>query len=258
MARPALLAGVALLTCSCFSFKVEPQAATPQRPTVSSDTSTTAPGTFELEAGGLIDPHDGWDSPLTLKWGMSGDAELFAGWSPYQEEQLPGPDASGVGDTLVGLRYRFLEEAGSRPAAALQLATKLPTGDEHDGLSTGEVDFLAAGILSKQVGQVGTTLFYQLGVLGEPDGTGTDIEHSIALAGSFPLAEGWALLGELAAVEVPEQDLNAVFTTAGFAYTVSKDLVLDVAVVVGLNDDAPDFQVVFGFTKNLGGPGLAR
>ena len=140
----------------------------------------------------------------------------------------------------------------------MQLITKLPSGDENDGLSTGEVDFLAAAILDKQVGQVSTTLFYQLGILGEPDDADTDIEHSIALAGTFPMGDKWALYGELAAVEIVEQDLNEIFTMAGFMYRVRKDLVLDVGVVVGLNHDAPDFQIVFGFTKNFGGPGLGR
>ena len=256
MARFTLSTLFALVACGCTNFKVEPQAATPQRPTLSADTATTAPGTFELEAGGQIDPHDSWGIPVTLKWGMSTGAELFVGWTPYEVENRTGPNASGVGDTFVGLRYRFLEETRAAPAAALQLTTKLPTGDENDGLSTGEVDFLAAVILDKQVGQVSTTLFYQLGVLGEPDDADTDIEHSIALAGTFPMVDQWALYGELAAVEIPEQDLNEILATAGFMYTVRKDLVLDVGVVVGLNHDAPDFQIVFGFTKNFGGPGL--
>lgn len=258
MLRFTIPALFTLTTCGCLQFKVEPQPATPQRPTLSSDTSTTAAGTFELEAGGVIDPHDSVDSPLTLKWGMAENVELFLGWSPYQTEERPGHDASGIGDTLVGLRYRFLEEEGSVPSTALQLTTKIPTGDENEGLSTGENDFLAAVILSKQVGQVSTTFFYQLGILGEPDEGDTDVEHSIALAAGLPLAEDWSFFAELAAVEVPEQDLNQIFTTTGFTYAVSKDLVLDVGVVVGLSNDADDFQVVFGFTKNFGGPGLGR
>ena len=244
--------------CGCISFEVEPQAATPQRPSISADTSTTAPGTFELEAGGQIDPHDSREIPLTLKWGMSEDAELFVGWSPYQQEDRTGPDASGIGDTLVGLRYRFLEETKAVPSAAVQLMTKLPTGDENDGLSTGETDFLAAAIFTKEVGRVSTTFFYQLGILGDPDDSDTDIEHTFALDGSFPLGDEWAFNAELAAVETPEHDLNEIFTTVGFSWAVSPDLVLDAGVVVGLNDDAQDFQVVFGFTKNFGGPGLGR
>ncbi|MHC4516879.1 MAG: transporter [Planctomycetota bacterium] len=249
---------LSLLLCACVSFKVEPQATTPQRPLLSAGTSTTALGTFELETGGRIDPHDNWDTPLTLKWGMAATAELFVDWLAYQEEERSGPDAHGVGDLSLGLRYRFLEETKAAPAAALQFITKLPTGDEDDGLSTGETDFLAAAILSKEVGRVTTILFYQLGVLGEPDESDTDIEHTVALAGSFPLGDEWAFEAELAALETPEQDLNEILTTFGFTYAVSKDLVLDVGVIVGLNDDADDFQIVFGFTKNFGGPGLGK
>jgi hypothetical protein len=46
-----------------------PAAATPQRPTLSSDTSTAAPGTFELEAGAVLDDDDPWATPATLRWG---------------------------------------------------------------------------------------------------------------------------------------------------------------------------------------------
>jgi hypothetical protein len=138
---------------------------------------------------------------------------------------------------------------------AVQLITKLPTGDENDGLSTGETDFFVAAIFTKEVGRVSTTLFYQFGILGEPDDADTDIEHTIALEGGFPLGDEWSFNAELAAVETPDQNLNEIFTTIGFSWAVSPDFVLDAGVVVGLNDDAQDFQIVFGFTKNLGGPG---
>ncbi len=258
MPRITMLALLALATFGCFQFTVRPQAATPQRPTLAEDTSTTAPGTFELETGGQIDPHDSWDLPLTLKWGMAENAELFLSWSPYQVEKRPGPDASGIGDTTVGLRYRFLNETESVPAAAMELATKVPTGDQNDGLSTGENDFLVAAILGKQVGPVSTLLYYQLGVLGEPSEGDTDIQHAIALDGSVPVAVDWTLFGEVAAVEVPERDLNQIFTTLGLTYTVSEDLVLDVGIVVGLSNDADVFQIVFGYTRNFGGPGIVK
>ena len=43
-----------------------------------------------------------------------------------------------------------------------------------------------------------------------------------------------------------------VFTTLGLTYFPRPSLAYDVVVVVGLNEEAPDFQLVFGFTQNLG------
>lgn len=249
----AFAAGLALLM-SFSACSVPRSSPTPQRPTFSSDTSTTAHGTAELEAGVGIDPRDSFDSPLSLKFGLSEASEIFVGWSPYQWVERSGVDARGGSETLVGMRQRFLDESEDslRPSAAVQLATKLPTGSEKQGLSTGEVDFFAAGILTRTFTDTTVTGFYQLGFLGEPDDSDYDLEHGLAMAAATPAFENTSLFGELAAVVSPEQDREEVFTTLGMSYSLSDSLVLDAAVVVGLSSDAPDLQVLLGFTQNLG------
>ncbi len=225
---------------------------TPQRPTFSSGTTTTASGTVEIEAGLTVDPGDSVDVPTNTKVGLSEQTELFLGWSPYRHLDLRGPDGNGPSDLLVGTRHRFLDETDTRPAAALQLATKLPTGSTREGLSSGEVDFFAAGIVSKDFETVSLTGFYQLGVLGESNDDAVDVEHGLALALGVPILEELGAFAELAGVFTPEQNFDSVFTTVGVAYALSESLVLDGAFAVGLNDDAPDFQVLVGLTFNPG------
>ena len=40
--------------------------------------------------------------------------------------------------------------------------------------------------------------------------------------------------------------------TTGIAFSPGSSIVFDAAVVTGLSDDAPDFQILFGVTTNLG------
>ena len=242
---------------SCRTVPSSEFAATPQRPTVSADTSTTAWQTFELEAGALWDPSDEIDTPMTLKYGFDPRTEVFAGWSPVGYVSRPGEDGFGVGDLVLGTRHRVLDETDGTPSAAFQGAVKLPVADEDEGLGSGETDFALAGILTRGFGDFVGIGYWQLDLLGSPSG-GFDVGHSLAIATATPVVGQIAWFGELAAVIVPEHDDEALFTTIGATYNPRPSLLFDVGAVVGLNDDAPDFQLVAGFTQNLGRVAVQR
>ncbi len=251
--RRALPAGLAMagILSSCTAVQRDRAPVTPQRPTFSSDTSTTAFGTFELEAGGLWDPSDQIDTPATLKYGSGESTEVFVGWSPLFYLNTPTGRETGVGDVVLGTRHRFMEETDEMPSAAFQATVKLPTADEGEGLGSGELDASFAGILTKNIERYVVTGYYNLEVLGDPSG-GTDVAHGLALATSTPISGNIGAFGELAGVFIPEQDDEQVFTTLGFTFNPRASLVFDLGVVIGLSDDAPDFQLVFGMTRNFG------
>jgi len=227
--------------------------ATPQRPTFSKNAATTAQGTVEIEAGLLRDPGDLFDTPTTLKYGLSERDELFVGFAPFKMVELPGDDGEGFGDLLLGWRQRFFEDTDDGTSVAWQAALKLPTADEDEGLGSGELDGFLAGILTVSQGTWSTTGFAQLGLLGEIDGSGVD--HQEALAGVFDYGlknTNTGLLAELAAVFTPERDLEEVFTILGVNWSPLPGVVLDTGVLFGLSSDAPDFQYFVGITRNLG------
>ena len=227
--------------------------ATPQRPTYSRNTSTTAQGTVEVEAGLRRDPGDSFDTPTTLKYGLSSRDELFVGFSPFEMVELPGDDGEGFGDLLVGWRQRFWEAEEKGTSIAWQAAVKLPTADEDEALGSGEVDGFLAGILTMSTGEWSTTGYAQFGLLGEPDGSGVD--HQEAVAGVFDMGltgTNTGFLAELAGVFTPEQDLEQVFTTLGVNWSPLPGVVFDTGILLGLTDDAPDFQYFVGLTRNLG------
>lgn len=227
-------------------------AATPQRPTLSVDTNTTAQGTFELESGVAVDPGKKFSAPATLKWGAGERTEIFVGTSFYDWAELPNGDAvSSFGDTYLGARQRFLElENGV--AGALQLSTKIPTAEEGEGLGTGEYDFFLAGSLSAAPSpDVYLWLFYEAGLLGDPDDSGQDVQHAYSINGSKTYDGVIGVFGEVAAINGPD-GYDPVFGTIGFQHFIAPSLVWDAGFVVGFNDDADYLQFVVGFTSNLG------
>ena len=258
---PLLPLSVLLLGASLTACRIVPDSfasPTPQRPTLSADTSTTAKGTWELEAGVSVDPGDAFATPHTLKHGLGRRTEVFATWSPLVGVDRRGrSDETGIGDLVLGARHRVRSEDAERPSIAIQPSLKLPLADEDEGLGSGELDAGVAAIATQSVSQVTITTFYQLDLLGNPDG-GADVGHQLALAGSQAIDDEFGVFAEIAAVLVPEIDLESVFTTIGGNYVVSPSTILDAGIVLGISDEAPDFQLVFGVTSNFGTPKKRR
>ena len=256
--RVFIALGLTLLGASCVSLggasrspASDGSAATPQRPTLSSDTNTTVEGTFEVELGGTWDPDSFIDTPTTLKFGAGPATEVFIGWSPFLYVENPGRNEYGVGDVAFGMRHRFQTETSYSPATVIQTSVKFPTANEKDGLGSGEVDASFAGIATKTFGEYGVTGFYSLNLLGDPSG-GADLGQSLALSSSTPKINDLSFFGEVAGVWIPEQDTEQLFSIVGLTFNPRPSCVFDCGVLIGLNQDAPDLQFVVGLTQNLG------
>lgn len=248
----AVAAACAALTLACSV--APPYTATPQRPSYSSDANTTAEGSIEVEAGVSLDDQDAVDLPVNLKWGATASSEVFVSASPYQHIDTGAGEEDGASDLVVGTRIRFVDEGERRPALALQLATKLPTANDEKGFSSGETDFYAAGVLTKAYRGTTVVGFYQFGALGNPGAADVDIEHGVAVALGRSLFRNVSAFIEMAGVLVPDQDVDAYFTTIGLGYAPRSHLVFDLAIATGLSDDASDFVATVGATMNLGNP----
>ena len=230
---------------------------TPQRPTVSFDTATTAAGTFELETGVVVDPGDFFDSPNTLKYGTGERTELFVGWSPLQVLSQPGEDADGASDLVLGARHRLWDADDGTPSGAVVLSGKLPTASSANGLGSGELDLRIGGVLNQSFGDVSANVFYQYGALGQAAG-GTTSEHVATLTLGAPIADDVGGFFEIGGLFVPSANTDALFAITGVTWACSPSLVFDGGVNVGLSDDAADLQVFVGCTWNLGGPPIRR
>jgi hypothetical protein len=123
----ALIVAGAALSSGCQSFGVAREQITPQRPTVSNDTRTTAFGTVEEELGVSIDPGDRYALGTRTSIGLSPQSELFVLWEPLisrdssqigragQDVDGDNDDETGVGDVLIGFKQRLLDEQGYLP-----------------------------------------------------------------------------------------------------------------------------------------------
>lgn len=227
-----------------------PQPVTPQRPSFSSDTSTTSPGTVEVELGVSVDDQESVDSPVNLKWGATESTELFVGWSPYVRAAA-GETEQGVGDVVIGTRVRVNEASGAKPSGAFQMAAKLPVADEDKQWGTGVVDFFGAAIATSVFGGSTVTGFYQLGVLSDPGAT-VDLSHGLSVAWAHPVATHLGGFVEITGVFTPSVDDETVFAIVGLGYSVRSNVALDAAGLVGLSPDAPDYLFTIGATVNVG------
>ena len=247
-----------LFCCSCSSLSgEEPDFG---RAGLSSDTGTTAYGTFEVEAGFEVDPGDRKGVPLTIKYGHSEYTELYMDWSVYEKIARPGDDGEGVGDLGFGVRHRFWEGINGT-SAGLQGFVKFPTGDEDEGTSNGELDFFAASMLTQEFSNLTLNGFFELGVIGDATASDTDVTRTLAISWAVPTGEGLAAFGEVSRVFT--DGLDPAFALFGLSHQTTKTTVFDFGVSIGLNSDSPDDSFFIGLTTNLGilgpqGPSVFR
>lgn len=234
-----------------------------QRPFISRDTHTTDDKVIAVELGGQIVRGHETEVPLTLKYGLGPQTEFFGTTSPYKEVDFNNVrnDGSGWGDTYVGFRHRFRDKDMLSPGYGFQMQTKLPTGRPRNGLGTGELDWFGALMANQIYYGFDTTLFYQLGLLGESsvnakDADGTNLGHTAAVQTRREMASNITAFGEVAVLWDPEApegvEETQLLVMGGASFLLDSLTALDVGVRVGIGDDAPSFQVLFGVSRALG------
>jgi hypothetical protein len=244
------LASVFLWHMGCAS--VPPAPVAPQRAAFSSDPSTTAKRTIEVEAGLFVAENHARDVPVAIKWGASATTELFVGWSPYVRLAVRDVATSGSGDLVIGSRVRFMEETPKIPAAAIELIAKLPAADVDNEIGTGLVDIFVSGAVSKHLRAGMLVGFYQIGVLSNHGPGGTIFEHTVSSAFSRKLHGPLQGYAEMAGVFTPQQHLEALLIGLGLGYELNPRWILDLETFAGLTNDASPLAIAVGVTTNLG------
>jgi outer membrane protein OmpA-like peptidoglycan-associated protein len=110
------------------------------------------------------------------------------GWSDNQ-----------VGDLLLGAKFNVLSEHRQQPVAfALRGTVKLPTGDDEEGVGTGQPDFYLDAILSKELNQrVELSGFGGVVLRGDPDGVDLPSGFRWGIGAGFPTRRSLRLFTEL-------------------------------------------------------------
>ena len=234
------------------------QSATPQRPTFTSDASTAAPGTMELEMGTAS-----WSGffaqPVLLKYtpnssaGLLHQAEFGLAFDAVSSVGM-GPDRmTEFGDRIGVILRRPVYSSGPVAFAVAPAATFLLRGDEGARLG-------ATGIAAFGFGQNGAAV--NAGWSSATNSSPTNPAHDYFVAADFArtLGTSGALSRLSPFVGVMYQDTTldsgSVSLGQGLSYRARPDWVFDLGVYEhGFSQGTRDYQFLVGFTVNMGRPG---
>ena len=221
------------------------------RPLDTEDTGTVEPGKAELEVSGDFarNPEDRtWFAKGVLNLGVVPRLEVRIESLLLSLEPDEGRRRDGIGDSLVGLKYRLLDEADTVPAVLGALTVRLPTGDEDRGLGAGEVDVGLLAVASKTFGPVNLT-----GNAGYTFVTrDRELEFwALAAAIEYRATAAWSLLGEVVGTLPGHRGAEMVVLRAGTTYAVHPRVRVDTGVGFGVTRQSPDVLVTFGVTIAL-------
>ena len=218
------------------------------RPLDTEDTAVLDPGAGEFEAG--LDLSRGGDGGVVGSR-LAAAAGLLPGLEARIEASLVALDPpgqtwrTGVGDSLIGLKYRLLAESSCAPAVLLSAAARLPTGDDARGLGEGKPAVVALAVVSRRWGSL--TLTANGGYVFAA-GSRADDAVLAALAAEQQLAFGWTLVGEVFALLGVWNAPDQVLARVGAARQLGPHLRLDGAVGTGLGSGNADLLLTVGAT----------
>jgi hypothetical protein len=224
------------------------------RPLATEDTGTLDPGSVELEIG--LDYLRGGGAQLFL---LPGGHALNFGVLPGLEGGVaitlvvldPEDKAAraGIGDSLVRLKYRFLDETPVAPALLAAVVARLPTGDESRGLGARDVDVLAFAGASKTF--TPATLTINAGYTFIMRDRALDVVN-LAASAEVQVSRAWSVVGEIVSeVATTRHNADRAFVRAGTVYAVHARVLFDAAVGFGLTRASPDLLVTVGVTITL-------
>ena len=232
--------------------------AVPNRPTVSTSASLSAPGWFEGEFGGLYarDRHPDADPirrasfPYSLKLAFSEEwGARIDGGALVRQTANDGTRNSGFGDTSFVLKRRFAIDTSS--AFGLEGIVTAPTAKQGLGTGSGKTEYSVNAIYSADLGDWHTDvnlLSTRVGAIGQGEGRW---QTQGALALSRRLDDRWGVAGEVSGTH--QRGANATAQVLGaFTYAIRRSEVVDFGVARGLNRATPTWQAFAGITVVLG------
>ena len=250
--RAAVVTSIACCGVGAASAQDEPPAVVPYRPSIASPADLPAPGWPEVEGGVRLasggEAARGFWAPVSFKLAWDDSWGLVISTFAYQwQRAYDDSTAHTVGDTLVALKYKL--PVDEHLALGAEFGVALPTAQEPIG--SGKADWGVNGIASFDYPGVHVDLNLAGIWLGLPDAGQGRWQGLWAVAVSHPLSDRFGVTGELAGL-VQRGSMAQTQALVALNYNVSRALVLDLGVAAGLSRNAPDWQVVFGFTYQLG------
>ena len=225
----------------------------PSRPTIASATDTTQCGVVEAEYGVETQWPGGGarrdDVSGGLRMGLRPNLDLHWWSADFLNIVSSNPAQRGFGDTWLGLKYRFLTQTKDRPSMGVFYQGKIPSGDEHQGLGSGQVDQSVAFLFSKDVHPFHFDFNVIPTFVGRPVGGGFDEDVGLAFATWLPVTKRLTLVAEPYGYTALNPSCPAFSSVmAGISYQLRPRFVLDTGLDAGVTQGAPHMRVYLGAT----------
>ncbi|WP_339347977.1 transporter [uncultured Sphingomonas sp.] len=234
----------------------------PNRPSLGASGCTTLPGQVQVEMSGVDwtrDRKDGAQSDTLLygdvvaRIGVSRNAEVQVGWTPYgavRTRDLATGAASrigGTGDVTLGFRGALSHPDGKGLSAAVQPYVTLPVG----GQAIGAGDWSAGMVLPVyyEIDDRWSIDFTgQAAAKADQDRHGRHVDVSGVVGLGYALSDAVTAVAELSAErdDDPTGATTQTLAAVSLAWQPTKRTQIDLLLVGGLNDAAPDARVVLG------------
>lgn len=231
----------------------------PNRPTFANPALTTQPGLAELEWGlqrsSFREDGPSFGTPTLLKFGLVKDLELRLSTPGFLRLAPAGaPSASGLGDLNLGVQWCYLHDGLFGLDQAIQLAHTFPTAPSAQGLGNGAPIDILTLLFSRDAGSYHIDVNLLESWIGLPAdlGGGRATQTAGTISVTRNLSDAWSITGEVYALQATPVNDRIVSNPWALAYNVSKRLVLDAGVDVGLSQGAPRFTIFMGLTVGLG------
>jgi hypothetical protein len=151
----------------------------------------------------------------------------------------------GVGDTLLGVKYRLLDETDARPAVLTAVNLRLPTGDASRGFGAPGTDVTVLAVVGKSFGPVAL-----IGNAGYSFVTEDRNRDTWTLGASVEWAVGrkWSVAAEVVSVVNAHASEHGAIARTGVLWRAHPRAIFDAAIGVGLTRTSPDVVATVGVT----------
>ena len=239
-----------------------PAASQAAHPLITDDTGTQGKGNFQLELNSQYDSDkedaDGVSVKTTagqvaaiLSYGIVKNVDLVLSlpyqWGKTEEDNTTAYDEKGFSDTVLEVKWRFLEKDGF--SLALKPGIRFPTGNDEQGLGAGKVGGHLFLIGTKELGSWAfhTNLAY---IRNENKADEQKNIWHASLATTWEVVKDLKLVANIGAERNTDDNAtnDPAFLIGGVIYSVMENFDLDCGVKYGLTSSEPDFSLMAGIT----------
>ena len=241
----------AVIRCFVTALALAPDPALAHQPLITDDTGTQGTGGNQLEGNharateklaGSKDKSRGAAAVYTR--GVTDTLDLFAGLSRQTLEPAGGIRESGMGNTVLGAKWRFYDDDKSKLSFALRPELQLPVSGAREmrGLGTARTSWRLDLLMTQETGFGAVHVNLASTQVNFEDTTLNDAtrrsQYRLSAAPVWDVAERWKLALDAGIMTNPDrsQKMRMGYVELGTIYSPSKDLDFALGVIRNTSD----------------------